>query len=383
MSDFEFIVQEDKDGVAIKIVFTCENISISFTKNPKYPLNPKNEMRISEGRRKIVNTGLGAKKNTRLPAGIFSQIIKLAHGILLEGYDREVEEIKAKHKKLLSNQFSNKQEIAWANNLSKRGVYFNALGDIIFVKCSERGRKAKYKIVPLNDLFSAIRRQRHILETYIGDGVKILGEVDVILGIQNLISDFNLFLVNSKNKDPNIDKAIREKSDFIISTLEKCLDEFKVNAREGIEKIDSSIDSRGRKNIPSKAVISVKAKNDLSKRIKKISRIISSVTTKRNLLIDFQAHNNQRLLEVKGILIDINQSDFLNHQREINNNIGKIIHILSWRLVNPYKSLSDEIMPEIFLAKECFAAKDYEGFSNALNSIYLNLTQFLRKKQEI
>ncbi|PLX21279.1 hypothetical protein C0584_03070 [Candidatus Parcubacteria bacterium] len=366
----EKVERNAETGVVEKVIFLYGDIEVSFI-----PVG--NE--VKESSRVNIYGGLLHGESGYIPGKIIRKMKQKAYQCIKEK-ENILKSIEADHYELSKGKGHNESEKPWLSLLADNKIYINQEGKILIPRKEPSGSTT---IQSFQEIFSAIRCQRKILKRSL-DGV--VGEMKDISELQKLSTNLNTLILQII-KDPKEERSwaddVGNNVKAIRKELTRCRNHHKVKADQGFSNLETPIDSRGRKNTPSKAAQSVGAKNALGSRIREILKIAPYIIARKNILNNFRKHNNNSLREAKRILEGLRNIE-LDNKKKIHLETGKALHIVGWRLVEPYKSFAKTLKNEINLLKDNLRAGiQKDDYLIQLNSIIALIFVFLDKDQPV
>jgi len=198
-------------------------------------------------------------------------------------------------------------ERRWLNNLTQAKIIILTYGWLRITrwdkKISKKPRLLKLKVSGIN---SAIRMQDDILNQY---KLEPNGEILQLENIEAIIDKANHLLTDWSLMDKTAKEQLQKKLASIVLRLENCRNEFKVEAKEQIEKTISLKDSLDRINPGVMATRTITALADLSKRFNELGIIMPVIALRKELLI-FEKRREENLM--KKALAET--KNVLNHQ---------------------------------------------------------------------
>jgi len=362
-------------GIPENVVFTYNDyVEITFVPN-------RNGVKVSLTN--FLKPGLMDSDKNKIAKEAEKKYQNQAWEILQDSKYNAKKELLITHNLQLKKLSHNGVELGWLNDFIEREIFLSDEGGITILQREKRSKSQKVIPCQYKDLLSAIRAQSHIIETYNGNAKKIIGEINNILELENLITEFNSFIIESNSQENYSKEILEQKSNKIQEELKKCRNHLKKSSRKKISKSANEKDTLNRKNLGSKAALTMSALKDLEKRILEISRIIPNIAARKNFLNRFRTYNNRRFYDVLGGLRHIEQKDFHKDKKDIDLTLGIALHNLSWRLVEPYKSIADIMYYEIQHLKEALREGNKELFISILQGNIAHLLKLRSEKQEI
>ena len=263
-----------RTGIPEKVMYTYNNyLKITFV-----PYGKGIKISLTS----FINPGLMDNDKQRIIEKAKKEYHDQAWAILHNPKYKIKKELPITHNLQFKKLSRNEVELGWLNDFIEREIFLSNNGGITILQREKRSRGQKIIAVPYKDLFSAIRAQRHIIETYTGKANEIIGEINNILELENLMIEFNSFIVESNSQENYSKELLEHKSNEIQEELKKCRNHLKVSSRKKIGNSRTEKDSLGRKNLGSKAVLTMSALKDLEKRILEISRIIPNIASRKD-----------------------------------------------------------------------------------------------------
>lgn len=245
------------------------------------------------------------------------------------------------------------EERQWYENMRDAGIRVLDGGFLEISRWDNTGKNfAKPKLMrqKIDGINSAIRMQDHILYGYRSEGESHSSEYSKIESIEEVIEWANELLNRWDTAKQEDKKDLQRQLADVVLQLERCRNEFKVEAKEQAAAVMELKDSRGRENPSALAARTVAALNNLSKRINEMHEIMPQMALRKEVL----------LLEkrrVEGVLrkADARLSGVLHHAvfsknakkspesrikdyevTELDSKIGQALHLLGTVYVAPY-----------------------------------------------
>ena len=183
-------------------------------------------------------------------------------------------------------QYLSKSEKEWLIALRNGGITILTEGWLRIPRWEKKkGRKEKLILQKVAGINSALRMQDHILNKYNLRAAAANGEIPILESIEEIIAYANYSLNDWKNLNARDKLGLQKKLAAVILRLEHCRNEFKVGAREQIEKTALLKDAAGRLNPSAMAARTIAALNRLSQRFNQLGIIIPHIAMRKELLV--------------------------------------------------------------------------------------------------
>jgi len=176
----------------------------------------------------------------------------------------------------------------WFQNMRDAGVRVLEDGFLEISRWDNTGaHAAKPRLITqkVDGLYSAIRMQNHILEGYRSEDTQAEDEYTKLESIQEVIESANDLLNQWKTVDLQGRKDLQLELAEIVLQLERCRNEFKIDAREQTKEVMKLKDSRGRDNPGALAARTVAALNDLTRRMNQMQLITPLIALRKEILV--------------------------------------------------------------------------------------------------
>ena len=263
----------------------------------------------------------------------------------------------------------------WQRNLNAAGVRALQDGFLAVTRWDNTGQyreKPKRLTQTVEDLPAAIRMQDHILNNYRGETKESKSESTTLESIQEVIAHTNHLLNEWKVADADTKKELQTQLAEVVLQLEKCRNEFKVEARSQAEAVLPLKDSRGRENPSALAARTVGALNSLTERINQMRLIAPQIALRKEVLILEQRRQEKALRQAHSALSGvIRHRVFINKPNStpedringhevtiLDNKLGQALHELESVYAAPYQQIATQARFFISRIKGLFRSKD-------------------------
>ncbi len=263
----------------------------------------------------------------------------------------------------------------WQHNMNAAGVRALQEGFLEIKRWDNTGKyteKPKRLKQTVEDLPSAIRMQDHILNNYRGEAEVHKSESSKLESIQEVIQYANHLLNEWNVADTETKQELQIQLADVVLQLEKCRNEFKIDARDQAKAVVSLKDSRGRENPSALAARTVGALNSLTERINQMRLIAPQIALRKEVLILEQRRLEKALRRADSLLSGVlhhsvfsEKTNSLPAQRIRDNEVailetklGQALHELETVYAAPYHHIAEQARFFISRIKKLFRSKD-------------------------
>ncbi len=230
--------------------------------------------------------------------------------------DRVWEIIKSQEHKKIRPDLLMAYEREWLDSLKDAGITFLAQGWIQIIRWKKTKKGIKKILLKVKGIFSALRMQGHILKQY--EMLRPKGELAKLERYEDVIERANRLLVNWKNSDERNRKLIEQELVEVIFSLDRCINIFKVDAREELRQVIGFEDSRGRINPPAMAARTARALGLLALRFREVGIIMPAIALRKEMLIIEQRRLKAALTRSARVLADLIKGRYKLEEKNIN-----------------------------------------------------------------
>jgi len=266
-------------------------------------------------------------------------------------------------------------EKQWLENLKNCGVKVLTEGWLNITRWDKQvGQKPRLVPRRVMGINSALRMQDHILDVYRLDKEDGLGELSKINSIQEIIYQAKDLLIDWQNAGPREKEKIQKQLALVILHLEKCRNEFKVNAKKQAKKALPLKDLLGRINPGAMAARTIAALNQLTKRLGQLQIIMPFIAMRKELLVLEKRRLDASVSKAVGKLRAVSRHPVFNGQgiaqhelRILAIEINKSMSFLNTAWISPYWEQANQAKLFLSNAKKFIHSKRFAEAGKTLN----------------
>ncbi|MFH1427364.1 MAG: hypothetical protein ABIG60_02445 [Patescibacteria group bacterium] len=256
-------------------------------------------------------------------------------------------------------QLLDKNDLQWLWTLEKSGIVILTEGWLHITRWDKKiGKKPKLIKQKVAGINSALRMQDHILSGYKNKIDHNPSELKKLETIEEIIHEINYLLTNLEG-NRYYSQLTLNKLFWVILRLEKCKNEFKVEARKQIEKMVPFKDKLGRINPSAMAARTMAALNRISERVNEIGIIAPQIALRKEMLVFEKRRVEQAIKQAATNVNFITQTNFLNRKsirpsekRALLQQIGISMYSLNNIRVSPYWEQTEQAKSYLLSGKK-------------------------------
>jgi len=271
-------------------------------------------------------------------------------------------------------QFLTKAKRQWLDNLKSCGVQILTEGWLEISRwdkqINKKPRLIKQKVTDHN---FAIRMQNHILDEYKLNQKKYQGELSKLATMEEIIQKANDLLTDWPKVQPEKKNEMQKELACVILRLEKCRNEFKIEARSQIKKASMLKDKLNRINPSAMAARTIAALNRLNARLNELEIIIPHTAMRKEILILEKRRLDTAISKAAKKTLEIFRHQVFHgkaisqHEPKIlETNINKALYFLNDIWMSPYWEQGEQAKLFLGQAKKFISMNRFAKVKTAL-----------------